>query len=409
MPTSRKNRHFGIVTQVYPPDPAAVGQHLADVADELGRTGHRVTVYTADCGYDDPSVRYPRFERKGNVEILRLPLASFGKGSIALRLLGGASLVAQASLLTALDLRLTDLLLSTIPHFVGALGVSAKVIRHLPFHYWLMDLNPDQIVALGKIKPGSLAVKAFDLLNRGILRHATTITALDDSMARRFSAKAEHNRPIEIQPPWPVQEPSEWMDPSENPFRRRFGLTNERVVMHAGNHSAVHPLDTLVQAIRQQEPSSLQYFFVGGGVGKANLERWVNEEHQQNVTLLPYQPREQVAGMLSAADVHVVSVGNNTVGIVHPSKIYGALAAGRPVLVLGPRESPAAQLVLEHQLGWHVEHGDVDGTSAVLNKIENLTSDELEALNRRALELAANHFSRQAGVKAFCERLLRSA
>src|SRR5664279_1280733 len=138
-----KTRHFGIVTQVYPPDPAAVGQHLADVAEELGRLGHRVTVFTADRGYDDPSEHYRRFERKGNIGVLRLPLASFGKGSIAMRLLGGASLVAQASLLTALDFRLTDLLLSTIPHFAGALGVSMKAIRRLPFHYWLMDLNPD--------------------------------------------------------------------------------------------------------------------------------------------------------------------------------------------------------------------------------------------------------------------------
>src|SRR5664280_41977 len=151
MLTGLKNRHFGIVTQVYPPDPTSVGQHLADVAEELGRLGHHVTVFTADRGYDDPSRRYPRFERKGNVAVLRLPFCSFGKGSIALRLLGGAALVGQASILTALDFRLTDLLISTIPHFVGAQGIMLKYLRALPFHYWLMDLNPDQIVALGKI------------------------------------------------------------------------------------------------------------------------------------------------------------------------------------------------------------------------------------------------------------------
>lgn len=112
--------------------------------------------------------------------------------------------------------------------------------------------------------------------------------------------------------------------------------------------------------------------------------------------------------MLCPADVHVVSVGNNTVGIVHPSKIYGALAAGRPVLVLGPQNSPAAQLVRTHNVGWHVEHDDVAGACDVLRVIENLPIDELATLKHGALELAKNHFSKKAGVEAFCERLLQT-
>ena len=402
----RRNRHFGIVTQVYPPDPAAVGQHLADVAEELGRRGHRVTVFTADSGYDNPSQRYARFERNGNVAVLRLPLASFGKSSISLRLLGGASLFAQASVLTALDFRLTDLLLSTIPHFVGALGVAMKVIRHLPFHYWLMDLNPDQMVALGKLRADSRAVKAFDLINRGILRHAKSITTLDEVMARRFSAKSTHSPSIDIQPPWPGQGHTQPVDHSINPFRARFGLTSRRVVMHAGNHSAVHPLDTFVQAIRLLGQSSVSYFFVGGGVGKAGIERWVSAEKPPNVTLLPYQPRGQVHSMLCAADVHVVAVGNNTVGIVHPSKIYGALAAGRPVLVFGPRESPVARLVTEWNLGWQVEHGAIAQACSVLKTIEQLPEEELHVLKARALQVCASQFSRKRGIEQFCNRLL---
>ena len=401
-----KTRHFGIITQVYPPDPAAVGQHLADVADELGRMGHRVSVYTADRGYDDPTARYPRFERQGNVNILRLPLASFGKGSIALRLLGGASLVAQASLAAALDPRLTDLLLSTIPHFVGVAGLGIKAIRRIPFHYWLMDFNPDQIVALGKISSTSPAVKVFDLLNRGILRHAATITALDEVMAHRFGTKAKNGCPIAVQSPWSFQNQNKPIDHLSNTFRTRFGLTSERIIMYAGNHSAVHPLETLVEAIRRRRDSDLRYFFIGGGVGKANLELWFNEEQPRNVTLLPYQQREQVESMLCAADVHVVSVGNNTVGIVHPSKIYAALAAGRPILVIGPKASPAARLVQEHGVGWHVEHGDVNGLVGALDDIERMSADELSEWKQRAVELSNASFAKQSEVRRFCERIV---
>src|SRR3954454_17655653 len=76
-----------LISQVYIPDPASVGQHMADVAAELVKRGWRVVVMAAASGYDDPSVKYKREEVIDGVEIWRFPLSSFGKGSLALRLL----------------------------------------------------------------------------------------------------------------------------------------------------------------------------------------------------------------------------------------------------------------------------------------------------------------------------------
>lgn len=409
MSIDAKQRHFCIVTQVYPPDPAAVGQHLADVAEELGQMGHRVTVYSSDRGYDDPSQKYQRTSRHGNVTIIRLPWTSFGKGSISSRLLGGTSLLLQASLLSVINPQITDLLVSTIPHLAGALGVAMKVTRRMPFHYWLMDLNPDQIVAHGKLAADSIPVKAFDLLNRGIIRYASTITTLDDAMARRFAEKSNLPRAMRVQPPWPIQGANISFQDVHGPFRSRYGLSTERVIMHAGNHSVVHPLDTLVKAIRAKPNTTLRYFFVGGGLGKRSIEAWVREEHPSNVILLPYQPREEIEGMISAADVHVVSVGNGTVGIVHPSKIYGALAAGRPVIVLGEPGSPAVELVTKHDLGWCVEHGNNEKMSVILETIERMPVDELVGRQRHCHAFAIEHLSKKAAVREFCESLGRSS
>jgi hypothetical protein len=399
-------RHFGIVSQVYPPDPAAVGQHLADVAEELARRDHAVTVVTSDRAYDDPTERYARFERNGSIRIIRVPFSSFGKGSIAARLASGTSLLAQASVIIGLDSCITDLLLSTTPHLCGALGVGLHLLRGLPFHYWLMDLNPDQIVATGRLDPTSPMVRAFDQLNRVILARAHTITALDPAMAARFGAKGAAACGIAVQPPWASQAEARAIPNQENTFRREHGLHGKRVVMHAGNHSAVHPLDTLVGAIRANPELQLEYFFIGGGVGKRPIESWVQRERPARVTLLPYQPRELVGTILSAADVHVVTVGDPTVGIVHPSKLYGALAAARPVIVFGPAESPAARLVVDHDIGWHVEHGDVTRATVVLQEIAGMPESTLNEYQARALELSRAKLSRDVGVKAFCDRIL---
>src|SRR5262245_45962105 len=84
-----------IFSQTFVPDPASVGQHMADVAVEMARRGYRVRVYTSARGYDDPSRRYPKREDLHGVEVRRLALSSFGKKSIFTRVIGTASFMAQ--------------------------------------------------------------------------------------------------------------------------------------------------------------------------------------------------------------------------------------------------------------------------------------------------------------------------
>src|SRR6187399_166413 len=84
-------RTLVIFSQVFVPDPASVGQHIADVAVEMARRGHPVRVYTSARGYEDPSVRYPPREDLHGVRVRRLPLSSFGKRSILTRLIGTAA------------------------------------------------------------------------------------------------------------------------------------------------------------------------------------------------------------------------------------------------------------------------------------------------------------------------------
>jgi glycosyltransferase involved in cell wall biosynthesis len=101
------------------------------------------------------------------------------------------------------------------------------------------------------------------------------------------------------------------------------------------------------------------------------------------VLSLPYQPLKDLAYSLGAADVHVVTIGPGMVGIVHPCKIYGAMAVGRPILSFGPDRSHVADIVRQG-IGWHFEHGDVEGAVAALRAIASLPAEALEALGTRS-------------------------
>src|SRR5262249_42557726 len=150
--------------------------------------------------------------------------------------------------------------------------------------------------------------------------------------------------------------------------RRRFrnvnGLVDKFVVMYAGNHSPCHPLDTLLQTARRlSEREDIVFCFVGGGSEFERVKKFAEREMASNIRCLDYQPLEQLAALLSAADLQAVVMGNPFVGLVHPCKIYNILAVGSPVLYIGPGMSHVADLFTEaryEEFATTVAHGDVD-------------------------------------------------
>ena len=382
------------------PDPAAVGQHMADAAQELARRGHRVVVMTSDRGYDDPSIRYPRRETLGGVEVRRIPLTSFGKRSIAVRLLGGVSFTIQA-IARSLFLRPLDaIVVSTAPPMASVAAVVIGALRRAPIKYWVMDLNPDQSIALGVVRARSLMARVFDRLNRLVLRRASDVVVLDRFMAERVNRKLDVLPKLTIIPPWPHEDHLEEVRHEDNPFRHRHGLDDKLVVMYSGNHGPSNPITTVLQAAKRlTDKPDVVFLFVGGGVGKAEVDVSVGP----TIRSLPYQPLDQLRYSLSAADVHLVTVGDAVVGIVHPSKVYGALAVGRPILLLGPEQSHVGEMIRNHDIGWRISHGDVDGAEAMLRRIADTPVAELAAKGTRARALVSTLLGKVELCGRFCD------
>jgi len=127
------------------------------------------------------------------------------------------------------------------------------------------------------------------------------------------------------------------------------------------------------------------------------VEAYAREHELSNCLLLPYQPLDRLGQSLSAGQIHVASMGKDMVGLVHPSKCYGAMALGRPLLLLGPAESHFGRLVRGTGLGWQVEHGDVAGLVALLR---NVNADRKEIRRRGAI-------SREVLERSYCRNQVR--
>ncbi|MGD1277828.1 MAG: glycosyltransferase family 4 protein [Tepidisphaeraceae bacterium] len=393
-----------VVSQTFVPDPASVGQHMADVAFELARRGEAVRVYASGRGYENPAAVYPRRQKLHGADIRRFPLASFGKDSIPRRVLGTAAFMIQAFFAALRVPNLAGIFFSTSPPLIGLPMCLAAAFRRVPVVYWAMDLNPDQLIALGKLKPTDALARLLEAVNRLILRHTALIVALDRFMADRLTRRGVPRGKILVMPPWPHEQHIRADHAGENPFRLRHGLSGKFVFMYSGNHSPSNPLTTILDAAtRLKDRPEMMFVFVGGGAGKREVETYIREHGLSNALSLPYQPLAELKYSLTAADVHMVSLGQPMVGIIHPCKIYGAMSAGKPILFLGPRPSHISDLLDRYQIGFQVSHGDVGGALAAIERLRTMPGEQLRAMGQAARQALDESLRQTLLCGRFCD------
>ena len=147
------------------------------------------------------------------------------------------------------------------------------------------------------------------------------------------------------------------------------------------------------------------FVFVGGGLRKREVDRLVQNERLPNVLSLPYQPLDAIRFSLSAADVHLVSMGDAMVGCVHTCKIYGAMALGKPLLLLGPERCHAAEIISTYRIWKRVGHGDRSGMVLALRTLAATDSKELRAMGERSARAIRDELSLLRLRQAFCDEV----
>jgi hypothetical protein len=243
-------------------------------------------------------------------------------------------------------------------------------------------------------------------MNRLAVRRSRDVVVLDRYMAQRIEAAADGLTRVHLIPPWPHERELSPIERNQNPFRRSHALQDKLVVMYSGNHSVASPLTTLIEAaLRLQNNDRLRFLFVGGGVGKREVDDAIARHQPTNIVSLPYQPLDGLRYSLAAADLHVVALGNSMAGAIHPCKVYGAMAVGRPILYLGPVPSHVADLIEQFDCGWQIDHGNVDGMCRLLEAVAALPVDELAARGERAANAIRHGLSQQVLLNRFCNVL----
>ena len=249
----------------------------------------------------------------------------------------------------------------------------------------------------------------MQFINKVVLRSARKVITLDSQMAQRLESKARlHQRPIII-PPWPHEDMIRKSEAGGRAFRKEHGLEDKFIVMYSGNHSWVHPLDTILAAAKSLvHRKDILFLFIGGGVEKHKVEKAI-KNGAPNILSLPYQNFNNLGESLAAADVHLVVMGDAMIGIVHPCKIYGAMAMGRPILAIAPDNSFIAEIVEKHAIGFRLGHGDVAGVVQGILALADMDKEQRNRLGENAARLVHDQFDQKILRNRFVDILEQAA
>jgi hypothetical protein len=370
----------------YPPDTSATAKMVETVVNALAREND-VTVLCGRPSYDPTELRPWRLyqtEEKENLRIVRVGSTAFPRFEMRKRLLNYLSytkLVIPRALFTKCD----AVLAMTDPPFAGIIGAFVAILKGKPYYYNIRDLYPDMAVG-GSILPPGLLARFWEKLHRWALRHAAKVIVLGEDMRNRLLAKGVRSEQIEIVRDGtdipPPGAPPRQLDPEViGQIREGFRF----VLLHAGNIGFYGAWDTLVAAARQLEADGVGLVFVGEGAQRAQLEAAATGV--SNIRFLPIFPGNKIPSVLAAPDAHLITVKRGLEGVVVPSKMYGILAAGKPIVAVAPRETDAVSL--GERLGFSVG-ADPDRPDEVVQTVRALAADyqRVENMGRAALGAA---------------------
>ncbi len=401
---------LAVVTQFFPPDYAATGQLIEELVRQLGKQGVNVHVFTGQPGYAFQDQDAPCKENIERVKIRRSRTTKFWSNRIRGKAFNGILFLLRAALHVTVSCRSRNvLLLTTAPPFLPVLGYIANAIFGISYVCLIYDLYPDIAIDLGVISRNHWVARLWQRVNRLVWRKSKGIVVLSPAMKERIiniCPQVAHK--ISVIHSWADPEKIVPISKEQNWFAKEHNLVNKFTVLYSGNMGRCHDVDTILEAANYLQNEPIQFICIGSGAKRKQLAKQVSILGlDKNFLFLPYQEKHVLPYSLTACDLSLVSVEASMDSLVAPSKLYGALASGRPIAVICPKHSFLKQLIKTAKCGESIENGDGYGLAKFI-RLLNSDRQMAERMGKAGREYLQSNFTPEIIAKQYAQVLQKA-
>lgn len=422
-----------IFAHYYAPDTASTGQILKDQAEGM-LDEFDVTVICVVPSYggtieEKYKTRKYYFEELNGVKIIRVRVPEFTKSNkmsrvknIVVYFFGALGACRKAG---KQDYVFT---ISQPPILGGLLGVLGKWQKHAKMIYCIQDFNPEQVIAVGYSK-NRLVLKLMMIADKFSCRRSDLVITvgrdLVETLKNRFKNKNTPkftmiNNWIDEKEVYPLPEDDERV----LAFKKKYGLENKFVIMYSGNIGLYYDLEKLMKVLKQfrkgytlkgtYEPGPMTtdgrevvFAFVGAGSILDKLVMYTKKHHFENVIFIPYQNKANLIYSLNAGDVHWCVNAKGIKGVSCPSKAYGIMGVGKPMIGVLEKGSEVRMLIEEIGCGKCCEPGDYAEVADIIRwYIENADTGEEKKMGLKGRKYLEEHLAKDVSIEKYVDVIL---
>lgn len=403
----KKLLKLSILTEFFPPDYAATGQLIEELVKNLEQQGISIEVFTGQPGYAFGVSDAPCVEQVGDIRIRRSRSARLWSRRVRGKAINGILFTLRAALHLVKNARRHDVfLLTSAPPFLPIVGYLVHLLFGVSYVCLIYDIYPDIAIALGVVPQKHWLASFWRALNKKIWQRSQGIIVLSPAMKQRIISHCpEVVDKVSVIHSWGDPELIKPIAKQDNWFAKKYHLVNKFTVLYSGNMGRCHDMDTILHAAKLLQDEPIQFVFIGGGPKQEGLIREVNISGLSNFLFLPYQDKKVLPYSLTACDLSLVSVEAGMDSLVAPSKLYPALATGRPVAVVCSEYSYLRQLIADAKCGETFENGDSYGLAKFILLLKN-NQQLAERMGNASREYLQSNFTPQIIAKEYF-RVLR--
>lgn len=404
-----RKRKITFVINYFYPDLAATSQLMTELTKYL-QHDFTITVIAAQPGYAGENHESKKLFEEAyveNIKVVRIKLPEVNKNSKTSRIkyISSYFLLANIALLKEKG---TDVIftISQPPVLGGLIGTIGKLLKRSRHVYSIHDFNPEQAQAVAYTNNQTVfkIAKAIDKLN---CSYADQVLVVGEDMAETLRGRFEGGKVPKhtVISNWTDEDaivPLEKNEPEIREFLEMHGLQDKFIVMYSGNLGLYYDLENLIQVSKEfVDQPDIVFLFIGEGAVKQRIQTYALENKLENVKFLPYQPKEFLKYSLNAADVHLVVNQKGIKGVSVPSKIYGVMAAGKPVLGVLEQGSEVQRLIFESGAGLVIEPQNYQGVVHAINYLRSLDGDELKAMGLKGRSYLEKNLTRDTSINKY--------
>ncbi|WP_414044474.1 glycosyltransferase family 4 protein [Macrococcus sp. EM39E] len=395
-------RKILILCQYFYPEYVSSATLPSQLAEDLVKAGHKVDVFCGMPKEYSKEKNISKAEEYRGINIRRLNYTEFNNKSKIGRIINFFSLFVSFGLSMPKMLKYNHIIVYSNPPILPLIPDIIHRITKKKYSFVVYDIAPDNAIKTGATKPGSIIDKLMKYINKHVYKNATNVIVLGNEMKDYLIKNNISNNPekITVIPNWYDEQKIEHNEIVNEEFKI-LRDHYKKIVLYSGNMGQLQDMKTIMDyLLLNKDNQEVLTILSGHGKKQNEVKLFIEENNISNVKVFDFLTGTDYSDVLVMADICLVSLVEEGKGLGVPSKIYGYLAAQKPLIAILDKNADIVKQIIEYDAGIHVKNKDAQKLYQYVNDV---SKEALFEKGMNAYKLYKTHYTREILTNKYVE------